>query len=73
MGKYNQRTYVNQLPKNIQKGIRDAIIRNERKYGVPESAIRRNLPGAMNSRLGDLEEIINVRYWVDKANGKVKG
>ena len=66
--KYDMRTYVDQFPKKIQEGIRNAVIRNLRKDEVPEREIKKALPRAMTSRIGDLDEIINVKYWLNKAN-----
>ena len=65
---YTRATYVSQLPKKVRDGIRNAINRNMAKMGIPPRA--RRIDAAMDSRIGDLDEIIDVDYWLKKANGK---
>ena len=65
---YTRASYVSQLPKKTRDGIRNALNRNMAKIGIPPKS--RRIDAAMNSRIGDLDEIINVDYWLKKANGR---
>ena len=65
---YTRASYVSQLPKKTRDGIRNALNRNMAKMGIPPRS--RRIDAAMNSRIGDLDEIINVDYWLKKANGR---
>lgn len=68
MAKYTRTEYVARFPSNIQTGIRDAIRRKLRSYGMRASELDMHVRNAMNSRLSDLDELIDVDYWLDKAN-----
>lgn len=71
MARYTRTDYVCQFPGPIQKGIRTAVQNALRKQGYLSAATRKEaVEDAMDSRLNDLKDIINVQYWLDKANGK---
>lgn len=68
MAKFSKTEYVTKFPSNIQTGIRNAIRRKLRSYGMRASELDMHVRDAMNSRLSDLDELIDVDYWLDKAN-----
>lgn len=68
MAKYTRTEYVGRFPIDIQTGIKNAIGRKLRTFGMTGNELRTNVMRAMNSRLSDLDELIDVDYWLDKAN-----
>ena len=61
---YTIRSHIRTLPKDVQRGIRKAIKRQVGSDHMTELA--------MDSRLSDLEGLIDARYWLRKANGTGK-
>lgn len=71
MAKYDKYMYVAQFPGPIQKGIRAAVQNRLRKDGYLSAAERKEATErAMCSKLVNLKGVINIQYWLDKANGK---
>lgn len=68
MGKYTQFNYISQFPTEIRTGIRNAVTRKLNATGLPKKAVNEAVRTAMDSKLIDLEEIISVSYWLNKAN-----
>lgn len=71
MAKYDKYMYVAQFPGPIQKGIRAAVQNRLRKEGYLSQAARKMaVEDAMDSKLVNLKDVINIQYWLDKANGR---
>lgn len=68
MSKYTITEYVSRFPSNVQTGIKNAVTRKLRSFGMTGGELKTNVSRAMNSRLSDLDELIDVYYWLDKAN-----
>ena len=69
MGSYRVTDYIFMLPRDIQKGIRGAVNRSLReKFGLKGAELRSATDEAMAGRLSSLNSVINVRYWLDRAN-----
>ena len=70
--RYKLTDYVDSMPKKIQTGIKGAVERSLRtKYGLKGAELKFAVEDAMTGRLSSLNDVINVRYWLDKANGKL--
>lgn len=70
--KYTKYDYVQTFPKTVREGIRNALarkLREEFSY-YPLGERRELIETGMDGRLVDLKDLINVQYWLDKANGK---
>lgn len=69
MPKFTRRSYVQDLPFDIMLGIANRIKANLEAEGYPKEEIKFYIHDALNSRMCDLDYLINVSYWLDKANG----
>lgn len=70
--RYGRTDYVATLPRKVQTGIRNALARRLREdfpY-YPPGERRELIEDGMDGRLSDLKGLINVDYWLAKANGK---
>ena len=65
---YTPATYVFLFPYDIRMGIQRAIRRKLRDRGYRNKRLDDHVANAMNSRIGDLDEMIDVNYWLKKAN-----
>lgn len=59
-------SYLFELPKDVQEGIRQALI--EEWGDVPPEEISRRMGFITHGRIGNLMSEIDVQYWIDKAN-----
>ncbi len=67
--RYDITDYVAQFPHDIQMGIKRALTRKLREEGFfNERQIKYHVKRGMDSKLCDLSDTINVRYWLKKAN-----
>lgn len=71
MAKYSRSSYIATFPAGVQKGIRTAVQNALRKQDYLSPAARKMaVEDAMDSKLADLKDLINIQYWLDKANGR---
>ena len=60
----NKQTYVNMLPQVIQDDIMADVYDSLKKEGMSDQLININMDGALNSRLGDLSDTINIEKYL---------
>ena len=65
---YHPANYVIQFPPDIQHGIERALRRKLNSLGYKGKHLDEQVQLGMNSRLYGLDYLINVDYWVKKAN-----
>lgn len=69
MARYTRNSYVVEFPVRIQNEIRKMVRLSLMQYGFTKRELDGFVRDAMNSRLVDLKDNINVNYILQKANG----
>lgn len=71
MSKYTSSTFVPMLPDNVQASIKKALARKLSGMGLSRSEYREAMENGMNSRLVDLSETIDIKKYLNMANGRL--
>ena len=71
MDKYTSTTFVTMLPPDVQKSIRAALTTKMRSLGLSGAELKEAVNNAMGERLVNLSDGIDVRKYLDMANGKI--